>query len=206
LAKIVPVKSGRLEAFSDGVLAIIITIMVLELLAPEAGEGDSATFADLWESGLGPVFLSYLLSFAYIAIYWNNHHHVMAMVKRVTPAIMWANMLLLFSLSLIPFSMSWVGEHPLEPAPTVLYGLVLLLSGCCYYLLVRVIVATHPKDSPVAQALGTDRKGQASLVSYLLAVVLAFFLPGIATAILFGVAVLWIIPDRRIERALSAGE
>lgn len=197
-------KSGRLEAFSDGVLAIIITIMVLELHAPEAPEGQTATFSDLWHTGLGPVFLSYALSFAYIAIYWNNHHHVMAMVKRVTPAIMWANMLLLFSVSLVPFSMSWLGNNPLAPAPTVLYALVLLLCAACYYLLVRTILATYPADSAVANALGRDRKGQLSTLAYAIAVGLAFVAPGLATAILFGVAIVWIIPDRRIERALSA--
>ena len=196
-------KSGRLEAFSDGVLAIIITIMVLELHVPETQEGHGATFADLGNSGLGPIFLSYVLSFAYIAIYWNNHHHVMALVRRVTPAIMWANMLLLFAISLVPFSMSWLGANPLEPAPTVLYALVLLLCGVCYYLLMRLIVATHPADSQVARALSRDRKGQVSLISYSLAVALAFVAPAVATAMLFGVAILWIVPDRRIERALA---
>lgn len=196
-------KPTRLEAFSDGVLAIVITIMVLELHAPEAAEGHPARFADLVDADMVPVFLSYVLSFAYIAIYWNNHHHVMKMVRHVTPALMWANMSLLFFLSLVPFTMSWVGDNPLDPEPTVLYGVVLLLAGMSYFTLVRIAVSAYPADAPVGKWLARDRKGQFSVLLYLGAIGIAFFAPGLATAILLGVAVMWIIPDRRIERALD---
>lgn len=185
---------SRLEAFSDGVIAIIITIMVLELRAPEAG-----TLAAL--SPLIPKFLSYLLSFVFLGIYWNNHHHLFQAAKSVNGAILWANMNLLFWLSLIPFVTIWIGEH-FETIPVAIYGMVHWVAGFSYFLLARALVSHHGKDSVIALAIGKDAKGLRSLYIYTLAVVVAFFSPAIAAGLYVVVAVMWLIPDRRIEEKI----
>ena len=185
----------RLTAFSDGVIAIIITIMVLELKVPH-GTNWSALNA------LAPVFGSYVLSFLYLAIYWNNHHHLMHTAARVNGLILWANMHLLFWLSLIPFATGWMGENQFAPLPTALYGLALLMPAIAYNLLQIAIMAQHGADSPLAKALGRDIKGKVSPILYGAAVVDSFFVPWAAHAIYVLVALMWLIPDRRIERAL----
>ena len=195
-------RSTRLEAFSDGVLAIIITIMVLELRAPVA-EGRSASFSDLWDGETHLVFSSYLLSFLYIAIYWNNHHHLMQTVDRVTGGILWANMSLLFCLSLFPFATSWMGKNVGDPAPAAAYGVVLFAAGAAYTLLVRVIIGSQGEDSLTARAMGRDTKGLVSVVGYAVAIPAAFVAVWISYAIFVGVAILWVVPDRRIERVLA---
>jgi uncharacterized membrane protein len=187
---------NRLEAFSDGVIAIIITIMVLELRAPPGS--DLATLKPLL-----PVFLCYVLSFIYVGIYWNNHHHLLNTVKRVSGGILWANLHLLFWLSLFPFTTAWMGEHHRQPVPTAIYGVVLLLAAIAYYLLQRAIIRHQGRDSLLASALGTDWKGKLSPVLYFVAIPLAFVDPWIASAIYASVALLWLIPDRRIERVLA---
>ncbi len=189
-------KKERLNAFSDGVIAIIITIMVLELKVPHG-----ADWAAL--SKLLPVFLSYILSFVYIAIYWNNHHHLMHTCERVNGAILWANMHLLFWLSLIPFATGWMGENHFAQLPTALYGLVLLMPAVAYYLLQIAIVRAHGSEGALATALGSDFKGKISPVLYLAAIALAFVLPWISHAIYVLVALMWLVPDRRIEKALA---
>jgi uncharacterized membrane protein len=186
----------RLAAFSDGVIAIIITIMVLELKAPHG-----ATFADL--ARLWPAFLSYVLSFIYVAIYWNNHHHLLATLNRVNGAILWANMHLLFWLSLIPFATAWLGENHFAALPSAGYGLALLLPAIAYFLLQTAILRAEGPDSRLARALGADFKGKASPVLYASAIVLSFVSPWIAMAIYVGVALMWLVPDRRIERLFS---
>jgi len=186
---------GRLEAFSDGVFAIIITIMVIEFHPPEG-----TNFSDL--APLIPKFLAYLLSFLYLAIYWNNHHHLLKASKGINGAIMWANMGLLFCATLIPFGTAWVGENYHASAPTALYGAILMLNAVAYYILQRRIVATMDKKSPFVKALGADFKGRTSPIFYLTGVALAFVNPIIAQLILVSVAIMWIIPDRRVERAL----
>jgi len=183
----------RLLAFSDGVIAIIITIMVLELHAPEA-----ATFAAL--AALAPKALSYLLSFVYVAIYWNNHHHMMATVERVNGAILWANMGLLFCLSLIPFSTAWLGETGGASAPTALYGLSLLAPAIAYVVLQTLLVRVHGADHTLARALGGDWKGKLSPAFYFSGIVTAFWLPPLSWALYVIVALIWLVPDRRIER------
>ncbi len=186
----------RLEAFSDGVIAIIITIMVLELKAPHG--------ADLKALGpLLPAFLSYLLSFIYIGIYWNNHHHMLHSVREVSGAILWANLHLLFWLSLVPFTTAWMGENHFAAAPTAIYGLVLLLAGIAYWILQRTIIATQGSDSLLAAAVGKDLKGKISPALYAIAIAAATVAPWIAWAIYAAVALMWFIPDRRIERALA---
>ena len=187
---------GRLEAFSDGVIAIIITIMVLELKVPHG-----ATWADLRE--LLPVMVSYVLSFINVGIYWNNHHHLLQAVKQVDGRVLWANMHLLFWLSLMPFATAWMGENDFAALPTALYGGVLLLSAIAYTILVRVLLAVHGRDSKLATAIGSDVKGNISLVLYLLAVPLAFFLPWLAGVLYVLVAIIWFVPDRRIEKTLG---
>lgn len=182
---------SRLEAFSDGVLAIIITIMVLELHTP--GEGTFAALVPLL-----PKFLSYVLSFVYLGIYWNNHHHLLQASKSVNGAILWANMHLLFWLSLIPFVTSWMGEH-FETIPAAVYGGVLWLAGLAYYILSRALIAHHGRDSFLAVAIGRDEKGLRSLYIYTAAILLAFLSPWISAALYVIVAVMWLIPDRRIE-------
>jgi uncharacterized membrane protein len=190
---------NRLEAFSDGVIAVIITIMVLEMHAPQG-----ANFAAL--KPVLPVFLSYVLSFLYVGIYWNNHRHLLHTVTHVSGPIMWANLHLLFWQSLIPFTTAWMGQNHFEKLPTALYGFVLLMAALAFLLLQSAIVARHGRDSVLAGAIGRDRKGKISLLCYLMAIGLAFVSPTVADGIFFSVAALWFIPDRRIERALSRRE
>jgi uncharacterized membrane protein len=192
-------ESNRLEAFSDGVLAIIITIMVLELKLPH-----SADLSAL--QPLLPVFSSYVLSFIYVGIYWNNHHHLFHSAKHVSAGILWANLHLLFWLSLFPFSTGWMGENHVAPTPTAVYGVVLLMAAIAYYLLQRAIIARQGEHSLLALALGRDWKGKLSPMIYLAAIPLAFVSPWIASGLYAFVALLWLIPDRRIERALDKRE
>jgi len=187
---------GRLEAFSDGVLAIIITIMVLEMKVPH---GDS--FSDL--KPLLPVFLSYLLSFIYIGIYWNNHHHMLHAANKVTGTILWTNTHLLFWLSLVPFATSWMGENNFSRWPVVLYGIMLLMASIAYYFLAHSLAATHGKDSTLAKAIGKDRKGMISSVIYVIGIILSFVHPYLGFAMYVVVAAIWFIPDRRIEKNLD---
>ncbi len=189
-------QTNRLEAFSDGVLAIIITITVLELRPPA-----ETTFAALRHEL--PVFLSYALSFVYLGIYWNNHHHLLAVTERVTGGVLWANLHLLFWLSLVPFATGWVGHQALAELPTATYGVVLLLAAVAYYVLSRAILAGEGPDSALAKAVGSDRKGKASVVIYAVAVLLALVQPWLAMALYTLVAVIWLIPDRRIERVVA---
>jgi uncharacterized membrane protein len=188
----------RLLAFSDGVIAIIITIMVLELKAPHG-----ADWSDL--AKLAPVFLSYVLSFTFVAIYWNNHHHLLYTLSRVNGLILWANTHLLFWLSLIPFATAWAGENPFAPVPTAVYGVAFLMPGCAYYLLVRAILRVEGPESTLARAIGRDVKGKGSVVLYAAGIVIAFVEPRGAIAIYLAVALMWLIPDRRIERTVGAG-
>lgn len=190
-------EKGRLEAFSDGVLAIIITIMVLELKVPHGTE-----FAAL--RPLIPVFLSYVLSFLYIGIYWNNHHHLLQAVHRVNGRVLWANLHLLFWLSLFPFATGWVGENHFAALPVALYGLVLLCAAIAYYILTRTLISLHGQDSVLAIALAEDFKDKVSLVSYGIAILLAFVNAWIACGIYILMAILWLIPDRRIEKILTS--
>ena len=193
---------NRIEAFSDGVLAIIITIMVLELRVPEHASQHAAQLTDL--KPLWPVFLSYVLSYVYIGIYWNNHHHLLHATQRSSASIMWTNLHLLFWLSLTPFVTSWMGENRFSPAPTALYGFVLLMAAIAYWLLQRAILASHGEDSLLARALGPDWKGRISPLLYLVAIPCSFISPWIAGGIYVLVALLWLVPDRRIERTLLA--
>ncbi len=186
----------RLEAFSDAVIAIIMTIMVLELKAPHA-----ASWSALLP--LAPVFLSYLLSFCFLGIYWNNHHHMLHTVSHVNGSILWANLHLLFWLSLIPFATAWMGEKSLVTAPTAFYGFVLLLSAVAYTILQQTIIVQQGRSSTLRQAIGRDGKGKLSVALYLLALGLSFVAPPVAVGIYVLVALLWLIPDRRIEKALS---
>jgi len=188
--------SNRLEAFSDGVLAIIITIMVLELKVPHG--------ADLAALGpVLPVFASYVLSFIYVGIYWNNHHHLFHSTKHVSAGILWANLHLLFWLSLFPFSTAWMGENHAAPVPTAVYGGVLLMAAIAYYLLQCAIIAREGRHSLLATALGRDWKGKLSPAVYVAAIPLAFVSPWIASGLYALVALWWLVPDRRIERALE---
>jgi uncharacterized membrane protein len=187
----------RVKAFSDGVVAIIITIMVLELKAPH-----DASLGALREAM--PVFLGYVLSFLYVAIYWNNHHHLFYLVERVGGGVLWANLHLLFWLSLIPFTTSWLGEHPAAPVPTAIYGVSLLMPALAWYVLQRVAVRAQGGDgSALARALGSDVKGKVSPPLYLAGVALAFVDTRISDAIYVLVALMWLVPDRRIERAVQ---
>jgi uncharacterized membrane protein len=185
----------RLEAFSDGVIAIIITIMVLELKIPH---GESIEALRL----LLPVFVSYAFSFIFVGIYWNNHHHLMHTVQKVSASVLWANLHLLFWLSLVPFVTGWMGEHSLDPWPVAIYGVVLVCCGFAYFVLTRALLATHDSQSPLALALGKDIKGKMSLVIYLVAIPLAFTQVWIAYALYALVALMWLVPDRRMERVL----
>jgi uncharacterized membrane protein len=187
---------GRLEAFSDGVIAIIITIMVLELKVPHGA--DLAALRPLV-----PVFLSYVLSFVFVGIYWNNHHHMLHAAAKVSGSILWANLHLLFWLSLVPAVTAWMGEHHETATPVALYGAVLLMAGCAYYILARVLIAHHGRDSTLSRAMGRDTKGQISLVFYACGIVLSFVDTRIALAIYVIVALIWLIPDRRIEKSLA---
>jgi uncharacterized membrane protein len=192
-------KPERLNAFSDGVIAIIITIMVLELKIPRG-----ADLSDLIP--LIPVFFSYVLSFVYIAIYWNNHHHMMHASARVDGSILWANMNLLFWLSLIPFATGWMGENNFARIPTATYGLALLMPSIAYVLLQRAIIRQHGPDSVLAHAIGRDFKGKASPILYAIGMVAVLFTPWIAGGIYVLVTLMWVIPDRRIERAILKPE
>jgi uncharacterized membrane protein len=187
----------RLEAFSDGVLAVIITIMVLEMKVPHGSD---------WQSlqPLLPVFLSYVLSFVYIGIYWNNHHHMLHTVKHVNGSILWANLYLLFWLSLVPFVTGWMGENHFAALPTSLYGVVLLMAAVAYFILQnRIISASGGKDSLLAKAVGKDRKGKISPLMYAIAIPAAFWNQWLADALYVAVAVMWLIPDQRIERVFT---
>jgi uncharacterized membrane protein len=190
------VHKGRLEAFSDGVIAIIITIMVLELKVPHGT--DWAALGPLW-----PVFLSYVLSFVFMGIYWNNHHHMLQAVRQVRGPALWANLHLLFWLSLTPFATGWMGENHFAPLPVALYGVVLLLSAVAYTILARILVAQEGPESHLARALGSDMKAKASLASYVMAIPTALYYPAVACALYVLVAVVWLIPDSRIERVLA---
>ncbi len=189
-------KTTRLEAFSDGVLAIIITIMVLELKVP-LGEDFSAL------KSLIPIFLSYVMSFIYVGIYWNNHHHLLQVTNSVNGSVLWANLYLLFWLSLLPFVTSWMGENHLAAMPTALYGFVLLMAALAYTLLARAIVANEGSESLLAKAMGKDLKGKLSLIIYLLGILLAFVNQWLAQICYITVACMWLIPDRRIENVLD---
>ena len=199
-------EKNRLEAFSDGVLAIIITIMVLELKVPHPTEEmpHPDKLADLKE--LLPVFLSYVLSFIYVGIYWNNHHHMFQSTKEVTGGILWANLHLLFWLSLFPFSTAWIGENHLAPTPVAVYGVVLLMAAIAYFILQSAIIRQQGPNSLLAAAVGRDWKGKLSPVCYLAAIPLAFLSVWIANALFVFVAILWLVPDRRIERVLARQE
>ena len=187
---------GRLEAFSDGVMAIIITIMMLELHAPHEPTLEAI-------ANLVPELLGYVLSFVFIAIYWNNHHHMLQAVRHVTGRVLWANMHLLFWLSLVPFATHWMGRTNFAPLPVAAYGVVLLLAACAYTILSRVLIAAHGQDSALAIAVGGDGKGKLSLLLYAAAVGLAFVHPWIACGLYAVVAIIWLVPDRRIEKTLS---
>jgi uncharacterized membrane protein len=189
--------TGRLEAFSDGVIAIIITIMVLELRVPHGA--DLAALRDLV-----PVLASYVLSFVYVAIYWNNHHHLLHACERINGAIMWANMHLLFWLSLIPFVTSWVSERRDAPLPAALYGVVLLMAGLAYVVLERQMVRENGPQSVLAEAVGRDRKGLLSMIGYTAAIALAFVSPRLAELLYALIAVMWIVPDRRIAARVGS--
>ena len=188
-----------MEAFSDAVLAIIITIMVLEMKVPHG-----ADFAAL--RPLLPVFLTYVLSFVYLGIYWNNHHHMLHVTQHVSGAILWANLHLLFWLSLFPFVTGWMGENHFAVIPTALYGVILLMAAVAYWILQQAIIARHGGESLLAKAVGRDLKGKLSPVLYVIAIFAAFFVPWVAGALYVLVAALWLVPDRRIERVLAGGK
>jgi uncharacterized membrane protein len=185
---------GRLEAFSDGVLAIVITIMVLELRPPEGSTFD--VLIPLW-----PKFLSYVMSFAYIGIYWNNHHHLLQATHAVTGRVLWANLHLLFWLSLVPFATAWMGENNFAPIPTAVYGASLVMPAIAFSFLVAAIVRVPDQNHALVQELGNDAKGKVSIIAYVLAIPIALVLPLAAVAIYIGVATLWIVPDPRFERS-----
>jgi uncharacterized membrane protein len=185
-----------MEAFSDGVLAIIITIMVLEIKVPHGAE-----LSDI--KPLLPVALSYILSFIYVGIYWNNHHHMMHTVKKISGAILWANLHLLFWLSLIPFATGWLGENHFEALPLALYGFILLMAAIAYWLLQNVIIKTHGENSILAKAIGKDLKGKASPIIYIVAMIASFYVGWLAIALYIFSALIWLIPDKRIEVILE---
>jgi uncharacterized membrane protein len=187
---------SRLEAFSDGVIAIIITIMVLEMKVPRGGSLEAL-------APLLPVFLSYVLSFVYVGIYWNNHHHMLYACKKVSGAVLWANLHLLFWLSLFPFATGWMGENHFAAVPSALYGVVLLMAGGAYWVLQQSIIAAEGESSVLKRAVGNDWKGKLSPVLYLIAIAVTFWSPWAAQAIYVSVALLWLVPDRRIEHALQ---
>jgi len=188
-------RKGRMEAFSDGVFAVIITIMVLEMKSPQGTD-----FAAL--RPILPVFFSYVLSFVYIGIYWNNHHHLLQAAQHVTGGVLWANLHLLFWLSLTPFVTAWMGENHFAPWPVALYGLVLLLAGTANFILIRTLIACHGNASILAASIGRDKKGMVSIVVYTAAIPLSFVQPWIACAGYVFVAVMWLLPDPRIEKTL----
>ena len=186
---------NRLEAFSDGVIAIIITIMVLEMKIPHGG-----TLADL--KPVVPVFLSYVLSFVYVGIYWNNHHHMLLITERVNGGILWANLALLFCLSLFPFVTGWIGENHVDSWPVALYGIVLMMGAVSWYILARCLIRAHGKDSLLYKAYGPDTKTVGSIVVYLAGILLSFWQPWAGIALYTVVAILWIIPDKRVEKKI----
>jgi len=190
------VTKSRVEAFSDGVIAIIITIMVLELKVPH-----DVSFAAL--RPVAPVFLSYVLSFVFLGIYWSNHHHLLQAVEHVSGPVLWANLHLLFWLSLIPFVTGWAGENHFAPLPTAMYGVVLMLAAIAYFILTRALLSIHTQDSVLATALGADFKGKISLVIYLIAIPLAFVKSWLAWLVYVLVAIMWLVPDRRIEKTIG---
>jgi uncharacterized membrane protein len=192
-------KRGRLEAFSDGVLAVAITIMVLEMKVPQGA--DWSALSQLW-----PVFLSYVLSFVYIGIYWNNHHHLLSTCDRVDGSIMWANLHLLFWLTLVPFVTGWMGENEFAPIPTTLYGVVLILSALAFLILQTRIVAAQSPESALRRELGSDLKGRLSPALYLAGIFIAQYAPMIAFGLYGAVAIVWLVPDKRIERAVRESE
>jgi uncharacterized membrane protein len=187
---------SRLESFSDGVIAIIITIMVLEMKVPH-----EPSLAALWLTL--PVFISYVLSFVYTGIYWNNHHHMLHTVQKINGAVLWANLHLLFWLSLIPFATGWMGENHFSEVPVALYGVVLLMAGAAYNILSRTLIKLHGKDSTLAQAVGNDFKGKISVIAYAIAIPFSFVNRWLALALYVLVAILWLIPDRRIEQVIN---
>jgi len=189
-------KTSRLEAFSDGVIAILITIMVLELKTPESAD---------WEAlrEVGPTFCAYVLSFVFLGIYWNNHHHMLHMTSHVNGAILWANLHLLFWLSLIPFATAWIGHSHVAPLPTAIYGFILMMAGTAYYILKMTIIRSQGTASLLQAALGSDAKGKLSVVGYLTAIPIAFWNPRLATVIYVGIALIWLVPDRRIEKRVQ---
>jgi len=189
---------GRLEAFSDGVLAVIITIMVLELKRPEGASLEALR-------PILPVFLAYVLSFLILAIYWNNHHHLMHAVEHVTGGVLWANMHLLFWLSLVPVTTDWMGDHHRDPWPVAIYAAVFLGAAIAYFFLTRALLAHHGTDSVLARALGSDKKGKLSGLAYAAAIPLAFVDTYISLGIIFVIALVWLVPDRRFERLLAGG-
>ena len=190
---------NRLEAFSDGVIAIIITIMVLEMKVPHGETVDTLL-------PLFPIFLSYILSFIYVGIYWNNHHYMLHTVKRISGSVLWANLHLLFWLSLFPFATGWLGENHFAALPSALYGMVLLMAACAYFILQHAIISSEGEKSLLKAAVGQDRKGKASLVLYIIAVIAAFWLTWVAHLIYIAVAIMWLIPDQRIENTFQESE
>jgi len=190
---------GRLEAFSDGVFAIIITIMVLEMKVPHGETLDAV-------KPLLPVFLSYVLSFVYVGIYWTNHHHMLHASTHVSGAVLWANLHLLFWLSLFPFVTGWMGENHFAPLPSAFYGLALLMAACAYWILQQVIIAVQGPQSILKAAVGADWKGKLPPLLYLIAIASTFFVSWVALALYAAVALIWLVPDRRIERALQRVE
>jgi uncharacterized membrane protein len=189
-------KKGRMEAFSDGVFAILITIMVLELKVPHGTDFNSLV-------PLIPVFLSYVLSFVFLAIYWNNHHHLCQAIEKVNGSILWANIHLLFWLSLIPFVTGWMGENNFAPLPVALYGVILLFDAIAYFILTLALKTHHEEDSKLVKALGSDFKGKISVVIYAIAIPLAFVNQYLAASLYIVVALMWLIPDKRFERIIS---
>ena len=187
---------NRIEAFSDGVLAIIVTIMVLEMKVPHSADLEAL-------KPIFPVFLSYILSFIFVLIYWNNHHHLFQTVKHVNGKVLWANGHLLFWLSLLPFVSGFMGENHFESLPVLLYAIVALMAGVAYYVLTIQLVKIHDADSTLAKAVGKDKKGFISLILYLIAVGFAYFYPIVSCAIFVGVAIMWFLPDKRIENTIT---
>lgn len=189
-------KKGRIEAFSDGVIAIIITIMVLELKVPH-----ESTFEALFK--LWPVFISYVLSFIYVGIYWNNHHHMFMVVNKVNGTVLWANLHLLFWLSIVPFTTAWMGENHFAPLPVALYGFVLLMCGIAYTILTTTLIKHHGHESVLSKAVGSDVKGKLSVALYVISIPCAFLTVWISAVIYFAVALMWLVPDKRIEKVIG---